>query len=655
MKKFLMRRTFLASLFSCSLLNINAQVGEVDEQNLDPAYYSSKPFGTDSRWAKDSDNVATGMWWKPVPRAHEREKSMRDWFISIPRSEAMAFALYTHHNGVLKITGQCFPLLPSEPKEVTLEFQQDGKWVATDKQPVVYPGWSVHFRVKNWDNSRDVPYRLRLGEISHFEGLIRKDPKDKETLTVASMSCNSPQDKERFTRTQFIKNLSKQNPDLLFFAGDQNYVHDEATFGWLQFGVQFKELMKDRPTICIVDDHDIGHPNLWGEGGAKSTGEGGAADGGYMFPASFVNMVQRQQCWNLPDPFDPTPIKQGITVYYTELNIAGVSFAILEDRKFKTGPLGMIPKMGPRPDHINDPAYDRNAVDLPDLELLGDRQIKFLDHWARDWEGDTMKVALSQTAFCGAVHMHGSGNSRLLADLDCNGWPQKGRNQALTLLRAARASHLCGDQHLAVVVKHGIESFRDGPMSFTSPALVNTIYGRWWWPKDEKPGGGTPIKSSLPWVGDYEDGLGNKITMHSYANPEELDMKVIRSDSSRENRGDGYGLIHIDKKSGDITFECWPRFSDISRGNAAQFPGWPITFNVSENDGRAPIAHLKEVPLPFENTVVELTDSTSGELIYCYRVQGKSFKAPVFKKGTYTLKVGKDRPESILLKDALAE
>jgi hypothetical protein len=105
---------------------------------------------------------------------------MRDWFITIPRSQAMAFALYTHDNGVLKMTGQCFPLLPTEPKEVTLEFQQDGKWVEADKQPIVYPGWSVHFRVKDWDNTRDVTYRLRLGDVSHFEGKIRKNPIEKD-------------------------------------------------------------------------------------------------------------------------------------------------------------------------------------------------------------------------------------------------------------------------------------------------------------------------------------------------------------------------------------------------------------------------------------------------------------------------------------------
>ncbi len=651
MKRKSLRGIVLTLSAPVALLPVFAHAAE----NLDPAYYNPTPFGTDTGWARASDNVAIGQWWKPVPRDSKREKPMRDWFRSIPRTQAMAFALYTHDNGVLKITGQCFPLLPAEPKSVTLEFNKDGQWIEADKRAVVYPGWSVHFRVENWDNTRDVPFRLRLGELSRFEGVVRKDPVEKDVLVVASLSCNSPKDKERFTRTQFVKNLKQQDPDLLFFAGDQNYVHDEATFGWLQFGMQFKDLMKDRPTICIPDDHDVGHGNLWGEGGAKSEGKGGAADGGYMFPASFVNMVERQQTWNLPDPFDPTPVKQGIGVYYTELNVAGISFAILEDRKFKTGPLGMIPQMGPRIDHINDPAYDRKAVDLPGLKMLGERQLKFLDHWVRDWKGDVMKVALSQTAFCGAVHMHRSGKSRLLADLDCNGWPQAGRNRALTRLRAARATHLCGDQHLAVVVKYGIDGYRDGPMAFTSPALVNTIYGRWWWPENEQAGGGQPVKSPLPWVGDYEDGLGNKITMLAYANPELLDMDVIREDSSRENRGDGYGLVRIHKKTGKIVFECWPRFADITRGDAAQYPGWPLEFNVSENDGRKPVGYLKEVKLPVEDAVVELTNSQTGELVYCHRASGKSFKAPVFRAGTYTLKAGKDRATSVLLSDVELE
>jgi hypothetical protein len=274
--------------------------------------------------------------------------------------------------------------------------------------------------------------------------------------------------------------------------------------------------------------------------------------------------------------------------------------------------------------------------------------LAFLDAWARDWSGAAMKCALSQTAFCGAVHLHGTANNRLLADLDCNGWPQAGRNQALKALRRAWATHLCGDQHLAVMVRHGIESFRDGPWSFTNPALVNTYYGRWWWPADGKAGGGAAIRSPLPWTGDYEDGLGNRITMVAYANPDGRRLE----DTTKENRGDGYGLVRFDKEAGTVTCACWPRFADLSQGDKAQFPGWPVTFLASENDGRTPLGHLPEVTLPVADGVVAVTRQDDGELVYCHRIRGRTFRAPVYAPGRYTVSAGSDRPQQVLLTDA---
>ena len=58
------------------------------------------------------------------------------------------------------------------------------------------------------------------------------------------------------------------------------------------------------------------------------------------------------------------------------------------------------------------------------------------------------------------------------SDLDSNGWPQTGRKKALREIRKAWAPHLCGDQHLAVVVQHGIDNYRDGPFAFTSRQLL---------------------------------------------------------------------------------------------------------------------------------------------------------------------------------------
>jgi hypothetical protein len=217
--------------------------------------------------------------------------------------------------------------------------------------------------------------------------------------------------------------------------------------------------------------------------------------------------------------------------------------------------------------------------------------MKFLREWGEDWAGAEVKAVLSQTAFCGAVHIHGSPKNYLLADLDCNGWPQSGRNAALRELRRVQATHLCGDQHLAVVVKHGIEGDADGPYGFTSPALWNSIYARWWKPRNEQPGTNPVPDSPLPWTGDYRDGLGNRIRMLAYANPS------FESPRPRELRADGYGIVRFNKSTRTISFDCWSIFANVDDGPQAQFPGWPITVAIADNDGRTPTHWLPEQDL----------------------------------------------------------
>lgn len=555
--------------------------------------------------------------------------------MEVPRDEVVAFALYTADRGLLKMTAQLFPLMPDEARMARLELEKEGKWEEVAQTEVILPGWSAHFRINEWDSSKDVKYRVCHGEKAMFEGTVRKDPIGKEEIVIANMSCNSS--RTTGMRPEIVEHLLFHDPDLLFFAGDQTYRHTEHTAGWIEFGLQFRDVMRDRPTVCIPDDHDVGHPNLWGAGGKKAMRPDGA-DGGYFHPVEYVNMVQRQQSWNLPDPVDPAPVDRGITVYFTNLRVGGVDFAIIEDRKFKSGPFGNIPEMGPRPDHIADPSYDPAAIDLPGLALLGSRQETFLHQWGQDWTGASMKAVLSQTAFCGAVHMHGSKNSRLLADLDCNRWPQTPRKNALKELRRCWATHLCGDQHLAVVTKQGIDEYGDGPYEFTSPALINTIYGRWWHPLDEKAGPNQVEGSPLPWTGDFKDGLGNKLSMMAYANPPEI--------GSEKGRGDGYGVVRFNKKARTVEFGCWPRFSDAKEGNQAQFPGWPITISTEKNDGRKVAGYLPELVFgEVQDPVVQVISETDGEILYTIRVQGNRFQPRVYSEGQFTVKCGKDRPD----------
>ncbi len=325
------------------------------------------------------DVYCVNDWWVNAAKMKDNPKRIID--VDVPRDEVICFGMYTVQDGVMKMTAQLFPLYPKESREVSLELKKNGKWekVATEKVNDI--GWSTLFRIEKWDETQNVEYRLRHGEKASFEGLIRKNPKNKNEIVVGSLNCNS--NHTRGLREEYVRNLKYLNPDLLFFAGDQSYDHKEHTAAWLLFGIQFRDIFRDRPCICIPDDHDIGQGNLWGEGGIISSTSAGN-DGGYFYHHEYVKMVERCQTSHLPDAYDPTPIAQGIGVYYTNITIGGVDFAIVEDRKFKTGPAGTIPQQGPRPDHIRNPEYDPTSIDVPGLKLLGDRQLLFLEDWVNN-------------------------------------------------------------------------------------------------------------------------------------------------------------------------------------------------------------------------------------------------------------------------------
>ena len=541
-------KTLFSIVLLLSIFFLFQNCGNDSSEKIDSIKPVVAPF-------QNLDTIATNDWWnrKPNPIID----------VNVKREDVIAFGIYTVSKNTLKLSAQLFPLFENETREVRLEIKEDDKWKMIQKQNVNDLGWSTTFRVENWNTQKDIPYRILHGEKAKYEGLIRKDPTEKNEILLAALSCNSNQD--RGDRANYIRNINHQNPDLIFFAGDQSYDHKEHTAAWLKFGMQFREVFRNRPCITIPDDHDIGQGNIWGESGKVASSTAGN-DGGYFYHHEYIKMVERCQTAHLPDPFDAREIKQGIKVYFTNLIVGGVDFAILEDRKFKSGPKGKIPQIGPRPDHIRDPSYDPKTVDKEGLVLLGNRQLDFLEAWAKPQQDNYMKAVLSQTGFCGGAHLHGKKENRLHADMDSNGWPQTGRNKALRAIQKANAVHIAGDQHLATVIRHGIDEFEDGPWAFVVPAIVNNYYSRWWWPEDEK--AGKNANSNLPWTGQYLDGFNNKITMHAYVNPE------------NPSSGSGYGLIRFNKKEKQVTFECYPRDMDVTKGEVEQFKGWPITVKL---------------------------------------------------------------------------
>jgi hypothetical protein len=575
--------------------------------------------------------VLAGLCLAAAPSAAQRNKLLE--IPDVPRDRVICFALYTVHKGVMKMTAQLYPLQENEGRTVRLEVKRDSRWVEVAQSPVIERGWTAHFRVEDWDPTKDAPYRLTHAQGTEYTGIVRADPVDKDVIVVAAFTGNSiyPGHGGDIPKTDIVENLRKVEPDLLFFSGDQVYDHFHHYEYWLRFGRDFGDIIRSTPTVTIPDDHDVGQANLWGQSGRVSHTRAGH-DGGYAAPVEYVKEVERAQTSHLPDPYDPTPVERGIGVYYTDLTVGRISFAIVEDRKFKTGPQGLVPQMGPRPDHVATPDYDPRALDIPEARLLGCRQLEFLDRWAADWHDCDMKAVLSQTIFAGGAHLHGRRDNRLYVDLDSNGWPQTGRNKALMAMRKAFALHIAGDQHLGTIIHHGVNDWNDSCYSFCVPSIAN-LYLRWWAPLEAG-------QNREPWMpehlGEFEDGLGNKVTMLAVANPspEENHDKLT-------TRAAGFGLVRFNKRTREITLECWPRNVDVTDRRSTCYPGWPRTIHQFDNYGREATQYLPTLRVTgMTDPVVQVVDEESGEIVYTVRINGREFRPKVFKRATYTVKVG---------------
>ena len=83
------------------------------------------------------------------------------------------------------------------------------------------------FRVDDWDSAIDQDYRVTYrwnsndGEaLASWGGTVRKDPVHKDTIVMAGLSCSHS---ELFPNRYLVENLLLQDPDLVFFSGDQIY------------------------------------------------------------------------------------------------------------------------------------------------------------------------------------------------------------------------------------------------------------------------------------------------------------------------------------------------------------------------------------------------------------------------------------------------
>lgn len=455
-------------------------------------------------------------------------------------------------------------------------------------------------------------------DSAFFTGEIRSEPEGDKDWVLASLSCLKNQvgpiawnsSGLWFPHEQLIARIKSADPDFLYFSGDQIYEGDltgpnrkdlalsiaDYQTKYRRFLWSFGDLLRDRPSVLVPDDHDVFHGNLWGAGGVQAKARDGLTaqdSGGYRMPAEFVNVVHASLTANLPPTKVSPLIGMGISTYTTDFTWGGVDFAVLADRMWKDSPSAIVPDSIFRNGWIQSDDADPFETDNPDAQLLGKEQELFLFSWAHHQEPSAWtKVVLSQSPFSCLHSLPADtksdstvgrqtppapgeypANDAPVADGDSNGWPQTARNRAVAILAEANALHLCGDQHLGTASWYGLDEWRDGTVAFTSPAMGNT-WPRRWMPKE--PGANRPLdgagEATTPrYTGDYLDGFGNRITMLAVANPVENGREPVL----QMNRAPGFGLVRFQPSQERIALEAWPTWDSNE-----MYPGWPIFVNA---------------------------------------------------------------------------
>lgn len=507
----------------------------------------------------------------------------------------IAGVLFSLAGTTLKMTAQLMPMLPRANDAVTLELRDPvtNAWVSRANAPVG-AGFTALLRVEGWDTSRGRDYRVVFSRGGTFEGSVPAEPSTGE-LRVVTLSCakasHRPIDQATssqprvageqalglyssrnvwFPHEQLAAGISAQKPDLLVAMGDQIYENhptakDRAPAPELDFLYKyllwlwsFRDITRRTPCLVMVDDHDVFQGSIWGEGGIPLPAGATSSAGGYANAPEWVNVVQRVQCGHNPDPVDPSPVAQDITVYFTTFTYGGVDFVLLEDRKFKTG------------SDQKDPAGIPIATEA--LQLLGPRQEALLQQVVDSGTGRP-RVVLTQSLY-GCLQTTGDG--RPGKNPDSNGWPPAGRARALASITAMGAVMLSGDTHLAALVRHV-----DGPLQFSGPA-GSASYARWF-----EPAAPLANPGALPYTGDYVDGFGNRLQVLAVANPHVSQATWLGAGGTndfgdRALKEEGYGLLEVDMRNRRHIFQAWRWDVDPTAPGATPMPGWPYELSFDD-------------------------------------------------------------------------
>lgn len=537
----------------------------------------------------------------------------------------IAGALYSVAGDTLKVGVQCMSVGKTihigkkfgEGARTGVQLEQkqtDGSW-----QPVARPvgisepDYYALIRVKDYDRSQSADFRVvMLNGPKDAQPYLFHVPAEPTTgeLVIGGISCTGDIGRKSLGNKSKLKAgesyvgiwspanqwapfsgitqpLIERKPDIVFFTGDQIYEWwptpidmsdampaEDYLYKWTIWHWSFKDVTSRVPCLLQTDDHDVWHPNLWGDGNRLMT-EGWEKGGGYIKSSYFVNMIQRTMCGHNPDAFSPGPGDSGITNYFCTFKYGGVDFALLEDRKFKSAL----------------PTVDAGG----DPQMLGDAQLEMLAQWADAADRAPARIVVSQSPY---VTLNTRPNGNMNVDYDSNGWPKPARDIAVELFDKAGEFLFTGDQHLASVTRMDTSVSGKGVFQFSQPA-GGCIWWRWFYPNKSEQQKRGAADNNPSFIGQFTDAFGNKFESLAVANPgSEQDMRTRRNPPNhiltsqqrefgigtryRIHQGEGFGIIHVDAARNQMTLECWPDRSATMLTPYQQFKGWPIKLKLTD-------------------------------------------------------------------------
>ena len=258
----------------------NKIVAEVTEDNINPDWLNGMLALVCSKGLIPATPLKRGK----IPYPHygykpgtERGGNISFWFsnwkisgrkLEDHQSQAFGpilFTQYTLSKKIVKLMVQLPPVGKDDDEMVRLDLMKNNKWETVAEQELDDDSRSTTFRIENWKETTDVPYRvsydLAIGadekKTYHFDGTIRHEPNEKDEIVIAGFTGNNDLG---FPNNELVDAVKYHNPDLLFFSGDQIYESvggfstqrspiDKALIDylrkWYQFGWAYSDISKD--------------------------------------------------------------------------------------------------------------------------------------------------------------------------------------------------------------------------------------------------------------------------------------------------------------------------------------------------------------------------------------------------------------------------